>query len=538
MKKVNLHIVFLKKWILKTSCNKEDIVSSYLKRVLKDKITINNNKITSLFNIKTNSMFCWLILDSKRNLLKLSSLVPKKIIIIGIDLKTFYTKISKILNTNQVRMLNSYLKELYGFVLYDDMLEEQVISEPLNDFIVNEVIKPAVIEKLPKIEKSAEKDKANNDSMTSFANIQQNIEKDLFKEEKKSVKKEKKPKEERAVLEKVERLKEEKKSKKEVNNKDISKSEEKKVAKLDVHKDKKEVEPKPKKGVKVTKDELSKLVVESTDNIKKKDKSKEESNQPKEKGLDTKKVKKTEEPKPKKDIEEKGEVKVQNRAKKKEIEPLKDKNTEVKKQEKPKLEKPKPKNAVEDQKKKNESENQKMQDTPEEIQIVLNLPSSKSENQSLDSQKDNDSKIVVTSSNTIAKDFDDNTDKNENIENKIQRITFTVVLPTGEVLYSKVILNSTPMTVEELLKKTGLPIKDDLGFIESIAGINNQGMSGWVYEVNGAPIMVSASDYVVNPEDEITWKYINFDPIDLPLEEDQNLTVEEFVEEPVGKKMR
>ena len=35
-------------------------------------------------------------------------------------------------------------------------------------------------------------------------------------------------------------------------------------------------------------------------------------------------------------------------------------------------------------------------------------------------------------------------------------------------------------------------------------------MSGWVFEVNNAPIMVSASDYIINPSDQITWKYINF----------------------------
>ena len=119
-----------------------------------------------------------------------------------------------------------------------------------------------------------------------------------------------------------------------------------------------------------------------------------------------------------------------------------------------------------------------------------------------------------------------------------QKIVFTVVSPNGEILYNRVIMNTMPMTVEQLLKKTGLPIKDDLGFVESIAGINNQGMSGWVFEVNGAPVMVSAADYIVNPEDQITWKYINFTPIDLPLEEEREFPIDSFIEEPVGKKMR
>ena len=35
-------------------------------------------------------------------------------------------------------------------------------------------------------------------------------------------------------------------------------------------------------------------------------------------------------------------------------------------------------------------------------------------------------------------------------------------------------------------------------------------MSGWVFEVNNAPVMVSAADYIINPNEQITWKYIDF----------------------------
>ena len=39
-------------------------------------------------------------------------------------------------------------------------------------------------------------------------------------------------------------------------------------------------------------------------------------------------------------------------------------------------------------------------------------------------------------------------------------------------------------------------------------------MSGWVYEVNNMPIMVSSSDYIVNPNETITWKYVDFSKIE------------------------
>ena len=71
-----------------------------------------------------------------------------------------------------------------------------------------------------------------------------------------------------------------------------------------------------------------------------------------------------------------------------------------------------------------------------------------------------------------------------------------------------------PISVEELLLQTGLDINNSNGFIESINGIYNQGMAGWVYEVNDMPVMVSASDYIVKQNEKITWKYVDFSKIE------------------------
>ena len=50
-------------------------------------------------------------------------------------------------------------------------------------------------------------------------------------------------------------------------------------------------------------------------------------------------------------------------------------------------------------------------------------------------------------------------------------------------------------------------------------------------------IMASATDYVINPEDQITWKYVSFEPIDLPLEETDEMTMD-VMEEPISRKVR
>ena len=91
-----------------------------------------------------------------------------------------------------------------------------------------------------------------------------------------------------------------------------------------------------------------------------------------------------------------------------------------------------------------------------------------------------------------------------------QNISYSIVSPDNDILYHVEITNSNPMTVEELLLQSGLEINNANGFVESINGIENKGMSGWVFEVNNLPVMVPASKYVINPSDQITWKYVDF----------------------------
>ena len=116
---------------------------------------------------------------------------------------------------------------------------------------------------------------------------------------------------------------------------------------------------------------------------------------------------------------------------------------------------------------------------------------------------------------------------NNNNEPKDQSIIYIVESPTGEILYKKKLINVQPLTVVDLLLQSGLEIVQTKGFINSINGIQNEGMSGWVFEVNNAPIMVPASEYIINPTDQITWKYVDFSK--MMQEENENIKEEENV---------
>jgi len=99
-----------------------------------------------------------------------------------------------------------------------------------------------------------------------------------------------------------------------------------------------------------------------------------------------------------------------------------------------------------------------------------------------------------------------------------QNISYSIVSPTGEMLYKANVKLKNPVTVLDLLLNSGLDIKKCEGFIKGIAGINNQGMAGWVFEVNDVPVMVSASEFIVNADDHIKWKYVDFSKINVQQE--------------------
>ena len=120
--------------------------------------------------------------------------------------------------------------------------------------------------------------------------------------------------------------------------------------------------------------------------------------------------------------------------------------------------------------------------------------------------------------------------KEKKPKEEIQTISYTVVSPTNEVLYHKEITSANSISVEDLLIQSGLDINNSNGFIESINGISNQKMAGWVFEVNNAPVMVSAADYIINPNEQITWKYVDFSKMKVEKEtfaEEKDVFIEE-----------
>jgi len=110
---------------------------------------------------------------------------------------------------------------------------------------------------------------------------------------------------------------------------------------------------------------------------------------------------------------------------------------------------------------------------------------------------------------------EDSRKEDEELEKKEnQSIAYTIISPTNEILYHKEIKCKSPMSVIDLLIQSGLEVNNSNNFIESIGGISNEGMSGWIFEVNSAPVMVPASEYIVSPNEQIVWKYIDFSKVE------------------------
>lgn len=119
------------------------------------------------------------------------------------------------------------------------------------------------------------------------------------------------------------------------------------------------------------------------------------------------------------------------------------------------------------------------------------------------------------STDNLNKKQEEQKDKNDKADKPIaQTITYTVVSQNNEVLYNKQLNFEKPISVQDLLLQSGLIVNNTNGFIESINGISNKDMSGWVFEVNDVPVMISASEYIINPNDQITWKYVDFSKIE------------------------
>lgn len=90
-----------------------------------------------------------------------------------------------------------------------------------------------------------------------------------------------------------------------------------------------------------------------------------------------------------------------------------------------------------------------------------------------------------------------------------------VVGPGGELLYGPSYVtvserNQWGLTALGALDATGVSYKMSTkweGFVESICGIANEGMSGWMYTVNGSISMVPAGEYEISDGDKVIWYY-------------------------------
>lgn len=91
-------------------------------------------------------------------------------------------------------------------------------------------------------------------------------------------------------------------------------------------------------------------------------------------------------------------------------------------------------------------------------------------------------------------------------------VNIAVVGNNGALLFGPgtVVVSKTGkwgLTTLGALHATGLNYTDDGGFVKSIAGQANSGMSGWMYKVNNTVPSSLASDHRVNQGDRVIWWY-------------------------------
>lgn len=91
-------------------------------------------------------------------------------------------------------------------------------------------------------------------------------------------------------------------------------------------------------------------------------------------------------------------------------------------------------------------------------------------------------------------------------------VNIAVVGKNGELLFGPgpVVVSKTGnwgLTALGALHVTGLSYTHDGGFVKSIAGQANSGMSGWMYKVNNSVPASLAIDYRVNQGDRVIWWY-------------------------------
>ena len=469
MIRVKLTIIYKKiKRMNETSY--EENIAEFMKRI------INQNKVTIQKNVSL------MFLDSNYRLLSLSSKVPNKLLVIAIDIKELYERnllLNNMININEiepfiykVQNILSYRKETKKEKQKEK--EEKVKQITKEEF--NQVIKPVVV----KIEKD---NKITKPIVITEAKEQKK------KPIKKNIKKVSKTK---YISTKKQDIKKIKIKNKELKNIKKNLNIENKIE----IKKQKEIKPiKIQMTVKLMNDKPPVVIVLKDD--KKNDTAKKEERNivvKNKQNLQTKSNKKVENKtikvnkKDNKDNNDKTSTKKENKENKSKLENIKiitNINIKNKSKEKNKVKEIKQETGEEKQKK------EQVLEKPEKINKIKNQEEK------------------LKKKEKIIEEIEELDEEKEEKEEE-QNISYTIISPDNEVLYHVEIINETPITVEDMLIQSGLEINNSNGFIESINGIKNQGMAGWVFEVNNIPIMVSAAEYVINPSDQITWKYVDF----------------------------
>ena len=461
MKDVSLCIIYKKISRLNVLCF-DNTINSFIKRLLSQKVIL----------YKKNTHF--IIIDSNYNILSLSSKVPNKLYLIMIDLKEFCNQEKKYKLTNSIKLIENYIFTFETFIKENINIQEIPKKEiKIDKEVFNEVIEPLiVIEKKEILNTIINNEEVNNKEKKQKNQIKETIKKklDIIKntvKKKKLVKAKKQIESKKIIIEQKPIIKKEEikpeivintilKTKKEENTKAVKS---KSIKQTNINNnDKIHV------IVSIKKDKKSIIAV-----IQKNKKEEKEENynsqliDNKEKFIDKDIYNALDNTIIIKNIEQKINQQQPNK---------KDKKSIINKQN----------NVINSNNKiikKKEEGNEFLNNNQEELDIKQ-------------------IKVEQTKTNQ----------KEEIIEG--QKIIYTVLSPDEEVLYHQEITIKNPVTIEQLLEQSGLMINNKDGFIESINGIKNEGMSGWVFEVNNVPVMVSASEYIVNPNEQITWKYVDF----------------------------
>lgn len=469
----------------------EENIADFMTRI------ISQNKV--LIQKSVSLMF----LDSKYRLLSLSSKVPNKLLVLAIDIKNLYERNVILRNKYNIKELEQFIYKVQTILNEKKEQKTPIVKEKfqINKEEFKQVIKPAVIKK----------EKENEITKPSILRIQKEQDNKPAKKINKSIVSTKysvlKKKDIKIIKFKNKDLENIKRNLHDEKKTIINKPKEKKPLKIQMtvklkkdkspvviilKKDKlsipKEISPKKDKPsipieISPNKDKVTFTIKRIDKDIDYKDKSETltMSNKQTENH-----IKIVEEKKHNEIISPIKKEKIDNEPKIKNVEVMTDINTNKKR-----------KSTLKAKVKQHE----KVEDLKEQ---KIHLIKVKDKSNIMEKQE-----ISLKKKETTINKIEEIIDEKKEKENQ-QSINYTILSPTNEVLYHVEIINEAPITVEEMLIQSGLEINNSNGFIESINGIENKGMSGWVFEVNNFPIMVSAAEYVINPSDQITWKYVDF----------------------------